>query len=175
MKKEDCRVGMVVWEPEWQIRAVVIKCNPKNAKVKILEDIGQNRRGNKAGSTWNMPYKLLEPWCDPKAGTFMVMKSFEQPENQGIKTYFQHNKANDPVETEPDSPEHHVMMAVCELWRRLEDESLAAESGGNTNMERRLRSKYSNMINKLFSALGREISQDAANAWETGKIGNQAV
>ena len=175
MKKEDCRVGMVVWEPEWQIRAVVIKCNPKNAKVKTLEDIGQNRRGNKAGSTWNIPYKLLEPWCDPKAGNFMVMKSFEQPGNEGVKTYFRNNKANEPVDAEEDSPEHHVMMAVCELWRRLEAESLAAESGGNVHMERRLRSKYSDMINKLFGVLGREVSQDAANAWETGKIGERAV
>ena len=162
MKKQDCRVGMVVWEPEWQIRAVVIKCNPRNARVKTLEAIGGRTRGSAPGSTWNIPYKLLEPWVDPKAGTFMTMKSFEQPDNQGIKTYFRHaSKADDPVDFPEESPEHHLMKAVCELWRRLEAEED--------------RAKNSEMINRIFGILGREVSRSAAERWESGRIGQHAV
>lgn len=176
MKKEDCRVGMVVWESEWEIRAVVTKCNPKRAVVKTLEDLPGSGRGHKAGSTWNIPYKFLEPWVDSKAGTFMVMKSFEQPDNQGVKTYFAHaNKADDPVEVEEGTPQYFVMRAVCELWRRLDDESLAAESGSKLHAERRLRAGYSDMINRLFGVLGREVSKEAADNWESGRIRNEAV
>jgi hypothetical protein len=166
MKREDCRVGMVVWEPEWQIRAVVIKCNPKNARVKTLEAIGGKTRGSAPGSTWNIPYKLLEPWVDTKAPAFMAMKSFEQPGNAGIKAYFANaGKASDPVDFPEGSPEWHVMKAICELWRRLDEEGQTAA----------LRRHYSFLINKLFSALGREVSQRAAEEWETGNIKEEAV
>lgn len=150
------------------MKGVVVKINPKNARVRTVA--GDKR----PGSLWSIPYGLLEPSVG--VSTEMMMRSFEQPDNQGIKTYFAHaNKADDPVETELDSPEHHVMMAVCELWRRLDDESLAAESGSNLHAERRLRAGYSDMINRLFGVLGREVSREAATNWETGRIRDEAV
>jgi hypothetical protein len=64
----------------------------------------------------------------------------------------------------PDgSPEHHLVKAVCELWRRLEDE------------EGRLRARHSEMINRIFNTLGREVSKEAAMQWEAGKVGVEEV
>lgn len=161
MKKEDCRLGMVVFHREFEVKGVVVKCNPKKAKVRIVEEIKNGRRrGVAAGSLWNMPYSGLEPVVD--AGTEMAMRSFEQPENDGIKTYFKHvARADEPVDFPEDSPEHHLMRAVCELWRRLAREE-----------DRR---RNSDTINRIFGIFGREVSRSAAERWEAGKVADPAV
>lgn len=180
MKKEDCRVGMVVYDRYGGSRAVVVKCNPKNARVRIVE--GNENRDT--GALWNIPYRLLDPVVSENLGTEMVMRSFEQPENQGIKTYFANvKKADDPVHFPEGSPEWHVMRAVCELWRRLEDESIWREVDATgeklpvkkSAMFRAKSREYSNLINKLFSALGREVSKSAAAEWESGSSRSEAV
>lgn len=163
MRREDCRVGMIVQYGD--MRGVVIKVNPKNSRVRTVS--GDKR----PGSIWSIPYGLLEPVLG--VGTEMMMRSFEQPDNQGIKTYFEHaRKADDVVEVEDGTPEAHVMRAVCELWRRLTD---LEDEGGDAHRARWLRSRYSDMINRLFGVLGREVSRDAAESWESGRIEKRAV
>lgn len=157
MKKQDCRVGMVVRDRLEEIKAVVVKCNPKNARVRTLEEM----RGYKAGVLWNIPYALLDPVVADNLKTEMAMRSFEQSGNEGIKAYFVHSRADEPVDFPDGSPEHHLMSAVCELWRRLDREE-----------DRR---RNSEMINRIFAFLGREVSRSAAERWETGKIKGEAV
>lgn len=165
MRKEDCRVGMAVVYGD--MKGVVVKINPKNARVRTVA--GDKR----PGSLWSIPYGLLEPAIG--ISTEMMMRSFEQPDNQGIKTYFAHaNRADDPVEAEEGTPQYFVMQAVCELWRRLDDEALAREAD-NAHTARWLRGRYSDMINRLFGVLGREVSKEAADNWESGRIRNEAV
>lgn len=166
MNKQDCRVGMVVYNREFSVKAVVVKCNPKKARVRTVEDMEIRRRGYKAGSLWNIPYMYIEPLVGENVKTEMVMRSYENPDNQGIKAYFAHaSKADAPVDVQEGSPEWHITKAVCELWRRLEGDSV-------NEQERRL---HSEMMNRLYSILGREVSKDAAENWEAGKIRSEAV
>lgn len=182
MNKQDCRVGMVVYHREFQVKGVVVKCNPKKARVRTVEDMkGTSRSGSRAGTLWNMPYSGLDPVLDVK--TEMAMRGFEQTDNQGIKTYFQHASAADqPVECSEGSPEHHVMMAVCELWRRLDDDRIRAEvdamdatPSSKAAKFRNRKAHLSEQINKLFTFLDREVSREAAERWETGKIVDNEV
>lgn len=160
------------------VRSVVVKCNPKNARVRTIED---NERMGKAGVLWNIPYRLLEPHIASSLSTEMVMRSFEQPENEGIKTYVAKSKnADDPFDFPEGSPEFYIAKAICELWHRLDDENLERECQAEMEMEshkpgskrrpstimRDVQLRYSSMINKMFSALGREISKSAALRWE---------
>lgn len=154
---------------------VVVKCNPKNAKCRMLSSLKGGKTAT--GSLWIIPYALLEPFIDPHLSTEMMMRSFEQPENQGIKTYFDHSKkADEPVDKFPEtSPQWHIMNAICELWRRLEDDNLEKESKTLGRHVLSLRAAYSSMINELFSVIGREVSKKAANEWEAGKITSHLV
>lgn len=168
---------VVYYSMDGGVRGVVVKCNPKNARVRTIED---NDRTGAAGTLWNMPYRLLEPYVAGSLSTEMVMKSFEQPENEGIKRYVAESMRDDPLNFPEDSPEIHIVRAICELWRRLDDENLERECQAVMDAEglkpgpkrrpstimRDIQSHYSNMINKLFSALGREVSRSAAERWE---------
>lgn len=185
MNKQDCRVGMVVHHHEFDVKCVVVKCNPKKARVRTIEDMKSSRRGSKSGSLWNMPYSSITPVVSGNLKTEMTMRSFGEVENPGIKTYFLNTKADEPVNFQEDSPEWHMMRAVCELWRRLDDESLELEcekikaASENTQRPstiiRNLRAEYSDKINRLFGILGREVSQDAAFSWESGNIESKRV
>ena len=180
MRREDCRVGLVVQSGIEGVRGVVVKCNPKKARVRLIEDMKSGRHGGEKGSLWNMPYMYLEPLVDPRLKTEMVMRSFEDPDNEGIKTYIEEVlKSDQSVDFPEGSPEFHIMRAICELWRRLEDESIEREAasmeGRRDKNERELKAHYSELINKMFSALGREISKDASEKWETGNMETRAV
>jgi len=187
MKKEDCRPGMVIKDSYCGVRAVILKCNPKNARVRTIED---NDRTGEAGSLWNMPYRMIEPYQAENLQTEMVMKSFEQPENEGIKAYISNNeRAHDPLDFPEGSPESHIMRAICELWRRLEDDNLDRECQGLVELEalkpgpkrrpstimRDIHGRYSDMINKMFTALGREVSKQAAERWEKDRKGSDGT
>lgn len=177
MKREDCRPGMVVYYAEDGVRAVVVKCNPRNARVRTIEE---NKRTGPSGSLWNMTYSVLEPYVAGSLATEMIMRSFEDSENEGIKKYVAESRRDDPVDFPEGSPEIHIIRAICELWRRLDDESLEREcqaaieaEGLNPGPKRRpstimrdIQGRYSDMINKMFSALGREVSRSAAERWE---------
>ena len=61
MKREDCKVGMVISfgsRNGQQTRARVIKLNLKTAKVETLESRGRNRL---IGQAWNVHYGLMTP------------------------------------------------------------------------------------------------------------------
>jgi len=168
---------MVVYYKTGSVRAVVMKCNPKNARVRTIEE---GPRTGPANIIWNIPYGYLEPYVAGSMSTEMVMKSFEQPENEGIKRYVAESMRDDPLNFPEDSPEIHIVRAICELWRRLDDENLERECQAAIEAEglkpgpkrrpstimRDIHSHYSEMINKLFSALGREVSRAAAESWE---------
>lgn len=197
MKKEDCRVGMVVYDRHGGVKGVVVKINPKNARVRTVEDMKHGGgRGSGAGSLWNMPYHILEPVVSENISTEMTMRSFEQPENEGIKKFFEKSKDTSPLDFPENSPEWHIMKAICEIWRRLEEESLENEakdgnevmvvngsqvivkSGGGrrvTTVVRELRGHYSDLINKMFSAIGRYVPKDEAERWESGTNEEHAV
>lgn len=135
------------------VKAIVVKLNPKRAQVRTIEEMGDND----PGTLWNAPYSMISPVVDVSAHTMMVMKSFEQPENKGVKTYMsQVELANIPVE-DLSGHDEHIMEAICEIYRIIDDCS------GSERYD------LSNKINRLFAAFGREVSAEVAAEWKSKK------
>lgn len=165
MNKAECKVGMVVCDRESGNKAVVVKCNPKNAKLMFVE-------GEQSGNEWRISYSFLSPVFSESLHTEMTMRSFEDPDNPAFKVYFSKRNGDLP-EFPPGSPECHIMMAICELWRKLSDENLEFECREEMEKEglkpgskrrpatimRDVQARYSSMINNLFSAIGCEVSR----------------
>lgn len=165
---------MVVYDRDIGEKAVVIKCNPKNARLRFVE----GERAEKH-EEWILPYQLLSPVFSENLHTEITMRSFEDPDNPAFKVYFSNRKTNFSEFAE-GSPEFHIMNAICELWRKLNDKNLERECQEEMEMEalnpgskrrpatimRDIQSRYSSMINNLFSAIGCEISRSDAESWE---------
>lgn len=150
MTKSECRVGMIVEMIPEGTKAIVIKLNPKRARVKTIDHLGSGR-GSAPGSTWNCPYLMLRPVVGEH--TTVVMKSFEQPDNQGIKVYMSAaEKADLPLE-DLDTTDDLIVRAIKEIYTKIDDAS------GDKRYD------LSHKINALFTAIGREVSQKAADEW----------
>jgi hypothetical protein len=149
MKKEECRVGMLVSIVPDETKAVIVKLNPKRARVRLLEKM----RGARSGSLWNMPYHLMLPLVDKSCRAMVAMKSFEQPDNEGIKKYMEQAKESDEPVGDLELHDHHIMSAIKEIYRIIDD------------TQGKKRYDLSRKINLLFAALGREISMEAAENW----------
>lgn len=174
MKREECRDGMVVYDRIGHARAVVIKCNPKNARVRLIEP-GRSP----AGALWNIPYALLDPVFSENLNTEMMMRSFEDPDNPAFKSYFSAQKDNTLPDLVEGTPDYHIVMAICALWERLKDENLERECQEEIEKEalkpnskrrpstimRDIQAQYSSKINSLFSAIGREVTREVAEKW----------
>lgn len=146
MLKSECRVGMVV-EMSGGCKGVVVKNNPINAQIKTLSPY----RGSPAGTTWRCPYSMLNPVVGEHSA--VVMKSFEQPNNDGIKKYMESHLEADEEIGKLDRVDELIVRAICEIYSRIDD------------TKGRERYGLSAKINSLFTALGREVSQRAAEDW----------
>lgn len=147
MLKQECRVGMVVeMMPEGK-KAIVVKINPKRAQVRTIEPF----RERNTGRVWNCPYHLIQPVVGEHS--MVVMKSFEQPENRGIKAYMDSYVADQEL-GELSKTDEYIVRAICEIYSRIDD------TKGPERYE------LSSKINSLFTALGREVSQQVAENWQ---------
>jgi len=82
-----------------------------------------------------------------------VMKSFEQPHNEGIKVYM---KAADEADLPLENLEEEdvlIVRAIKEIYTKIDD-AIGSD-----------RYTLSHKINSLFTAIGREVSQKAADEW----------
>lgn len=61
MIRSEAKAGqIVVWSNgRTSFRGVIIKCNPKKAKVSQLDFGGPKRKNHPAGTVWNAPYSTL--------------------------------------------------------------------------------------------------------------------
>jgi hypothetical protein len=151
MNKEECRTGMLVSIVPDETTAVVVKLNPKRARVRLLEKM----RGSEPGSLWNMPYHLMIPVVDSSSRSMVAMRSFEQPDNEGIKKYMENVIESDmPVPDNLANHDAHVMRAIKEIYGIIDDH------------KGKQRYELARKINLMFSILGREVSKTAAEAWE---------
>lgn len=147
MLKAECRVGMVVEMIDQNIKGVVIKVNPKRARIRTIDKM----KGWSPGTIWNCPYAIIRPVMGEHSS--IVMKSFEQPDNEGIKVYMRREgDANLPLE-ELDSTDELILRAIYEIYTKIDEVS------------GQKRYNLSSKINSLFSALGREVSQNVAEDW----------
>ena len=148
MKKEDCRKGLVVLFGEDNCRGVVIKVNPKLARVSTLD----SHKGRDPGLIWRVPYAMMSPVVGEQMGTEMAMRSFASPDDTAVKAW----AANQPKTGLPDRLEEedrHILSAVHALYTRLED------------LEGRDRIRASEKIHLMFRALGREVTKDEISQW----------
>lgn len=154
MEKKDCKVGMVVYHSGFGVRGVVQKCNPKRAKIRIIDEIKNSRRsrGVTVDSLWNMPYSNLEIFVGENLEKELVLKSFGQ-KITGLQSYFK-NKESVEIEYLSGHPEWDIMQAICKIWKDL--------SSG-----RRPQSSISDerTLGKLFLILGRHVSKEEAESW----------
>ena len=148
MKKEDCRKGLVVLFGEDNCRGVIVKINPKMAKVSTLD----SHRGKRPGLTWCVPYAMLSPVVGTEMGTEMAMRSFASPEDAAVKTWASHQPKTD-IPERLEEEDYHILAAIHILYKKLE------------GIEGRDRVRTSEKIHLMFRAIGQEVSKESVEKW----------
>lgn len=160
MRKEDCKKGMLVYFGDVHressrfggkmSRGVVIKINPKKAKVKSIDSAGRWPEG----SVWSCPYSLIAPVVGgDEIESEMTMRSFANPNDTAVKAWSEAQKSQEEISKELLPEDAHIMRAINEIYTKLE------------GTEGRSRIVLSEKINILFRAFGREVSQNEAKEW----------
>lgn len=157
MRKEDFKVGQVVYFGDTisdsskfggrMSRGVILKLNPKRAKLKSLDRAGKWP----AGVIWHCHYATLVPVVGgDEVANEMTMRSFEKPDDPAVKAWSaaQKNKAPLPEKLSPE--DEHIVRAIDEIYDRIDD------------CDQRERNHLSLKINLLFRAIGREVSREEA-------------
>jgi hypothetical protein len=155
MKKEDFKVGMVVkfgrdrFGAGSMPRGVIIKINPKKAKVKSLDPAGKWP----AGCIWTCPYAGLVPFIGgDEISNEMTMRSFANPNDTAIKAWSAAQKLKPDLPERLSSEDEHIVRAIHELYLKLHE------------LEGAERIVPSGKIHLLFRVLGREVSRDEAES-----------
>jgi hypothetical protein len=155
MKKEDFQVGMIVrfaadrFGPDKMPRGVIIKINPKRAKVKSLDPAG---KWGLAG-IWNCSYSGLVPVVGgEEVSNEMTMRSFEKPDDQAVKTWSTRQKKQREISRAIKPEDRHIIRAIDRIYDQLEKDSAS-------NLDTR---DLSCKIHLLFRAIGRDISKEEA-------------
>lgn len=151
MKKEDFQVGMVVrfgadrFGPGNMPRGVIVKVNPKRAKVKALDQAGKWP----AGAIWTCPYRGLVPEVSSEAlSNEMAMRSFERPGDDGIKAWSERQKKQAAASRAIKPEDEHIVRAIHEIYERIDSSPESRD--------------LSCKIHLLFRAIGREVSRQEA-------------
>lgn len=153
MKKEDCRKGLVVLFGEDNCRGVVIKVNPKLAKVSTLD----SHKGRKPGLIWRVPYAMMSPIVGDQVGTEMAMRSFANPDDTAVKTWASH-RPNTDIPEKLEEEDTHILEAIHVLYTKLE-----GLDGGD-------RTRASGKIHLLFRSIGREVSRESVEKWMRERV-----
>ena len=149
MNKEDCKKGMLVIFGEDKCRGVIVKLNPKRAKVTTLD----SHKNRMVGITWSVPYRMMWPVVGgEEVSNEMVMKSFQEPNNVAIKAWSEAQKGIRP-KREYIFEDAMIMQAIHAIYLRLE------------SVEGINRRELSEKINLLFRAIGRDVSKSEADEW----------
>lgn len=169
MKREDCRIGMIVEfgrENGERTKGVIAKMNPKKAKVRIIETRGSGR-GSDAGSQWGVPYGMMAAVQDATTEAAVIMQSFANPGNPAVKAFAQAKiVADQPV---PYSPFNHaenlILEAIYVTHMALSPENLTCDGELPMHEVNAKRSRFNARLTHLFKALGREVGECAACDW----------
>lgn len=130
-------------------RGVIVKLNPKKAKVKALDPLSKWP----AGAVWSCPYGTLVPVVGGAEVTNeMTMKSFETPDDTAVKAWSAAQKSNPPLPKDMSAEDEHIMRAIHEIYLKID------EPGEDRN-------ELSRKITLLFRAVGREVGKEEAADW----------
>ena len=169
MNREDCRIGMIVEfgrENGQHTKGVVIKMNPKKAKIRTIESRGAGR-GSQAGSLWVVSYGVIVAVQDGTTEATIAMQSFVQPNNPAVKAFAQaKSMADQPV---PYTPFTHADNLILEAiyWAHMElsPENLSCDGELPVHVVNARRSKLNARLTHLYKAFGREVGENAACNW----------
>jgi len=155
MRKEDYHKGMIVIfgrENGEKTRGEIVKCNPKTAKIKILEDRG---RTSVAGQIWKVPYSLIKATGEDA----LVSVPFVEPINYN-----------------PFQPrvEQHILQAILCCYSDLSPENLSADGERPRNEVIRLSRELNRQLQGLFQAYGREVGEMEVYEWDRQRREHQA-
>jgi hypothetical protein len=149
VKKEDCKKGMLVIFGEDLCRGVIVKLNPKRAKITTLD----SHKGRISGITWSVPYSLMWPVVGgDEISNQMTMTSFQKPNDPAIRAWSESQK-NRPPKREFVFEDASIMQAIHTIYERLE-----GVEGDN-------RRHLSEKINLLFRAIGGDVSKSEVDEW----------
>jgi hypothetical protein len=180
MNRDECRVGMIVEfgrENGERTKGIIVKMNPKKAKVRILESRGAGR-GSEAGSQWGVPYSMMVAAQGANTETAVVMQSFAQPENPAFKAFAQaKTEAEQPIPYTPfqNHSEQLILEAINALYCELSPENLTCDGELPFHAVNARRSKLQSRLNYLFKAFGREVSETAVWNWMEDRRKSRAV
>jgi len=154
MRREDCKVGMIVTVGEASVRGVVLKVNPKFAVLKMMD----THRGHLPGSKWKYRYEWLSPLVSAgdEVSNEMMMRSFQDPDNEGVKAWSSAQKKRGSVPTDGPPEDDLIVRAILEIYSRLED------------LNGKARYDLSHKINLLFRAVGHEFTREEAEKFLEG-------
>lgn len=154
MKKEDCRKGMVVLFGDDNCRGVVVKVNPKLARVSTLDP----HKGRRPGLVWRVPYAMMSPVVTEDVGTEMAMRSFANPDDVAVKTWASH-RPDTGIPRNLEEEDYHILAAIHILYKKLE------------GVEDKDRPRMSQKIHLLFRGIGREVSKESVESWTLERSG----
>lgn len=170
MLREECHEGMIVEfgrKTGERTKGIIVKMNPKKAKVKTIESRGSGRGGD-VGSQWGVPYSMMFAVRDAVTETSVVMQSFAQPENTAFKAFAQAKSvADQPISYSPfqSHAEQLILEAINSVYNELSPENLTCDGEVPAHLVYAKRSKLSTRLNYLCKAFGREISETVAWNW----------
>lgn len=147
MRFEDCTVGMEVTFGRGNgeyTDGVVVKKNRVKAKVQTSEDRGRTQ----AGTIWSVPYSLMNPKGESLTPLSSVPISYS-PFQNGV--------------------EQLILEAINLCYNHLSPENLCCDGELPTHLVNEKRSRLNRQLKGLFSALGREVDEDAAYNWSMEK------
>lgn len=125
-----------------QTLGVIVKLNPKTAKVKILESRGTRTT---AGAVWKVPYELMRPAPNQAA-----------PEV---------NLEDRPLDKSLGVIDRRIVELIDVVYSHLSPESLTCD-GELSRTQVQIRSRELNrQLQGLFKALGRPVSESVALEW----------
>lgn len=131
-------------------RGVVIKVNPKKAKVKSIDPAGRHPEG----SVWSCPYSLIAPVVGgEEVEAEMTMRSFANPNDEAVKAWSAAQMSQKEMSGVLLPEDEHIMRAIHEIYTKLD------------STEGRARISLSEKINILFRAFGREVTKNEAEEW----------
>lgn len=154
MKKEDCRKGLVVLFGEDNCRGVIVKVNPKMAKVSTLD----SHKGRRPGLFWRVPYAMLSPVVGTEMGTEMAMRSFASPDDTAVKTWASHQPSTD-IPRKLEEEDYHILAAIHILYTKLD------------GLDGKDRIRASGKIHLMFRAIGQEVSKESVEKWTIERAG----
>ena len=157
MNREDCRINMPVLIGRTnglKTKGQIIKLNPQTAKVRTLE----SRNNFMMGTIINVAYALMYP---------MSARNSVQNQSNDLPV----KVAQSSVQADADVPltfsavDNAILKAINECYSELSPENLTCDGEANPVFVKQRYNKLHNQLNHLFAAFGRQVSEEAADAW----------